>query len=121
MRCIVETHHFWEGTHPMHRLVVCYHQPENTSAFDKHYAEIHAPMAAKIPGLVSFTTGSCESIEGSEPPYYMVAELVFESKAALGAAMKSSEGQAAVADVPTFASGGTTMYSYEERVISPSH
>lgn len=101
----------------MYRLVVCYHRPEDTAAFDKHYADVHAPMAAKIPGLVSFTTGRCESMDSSAPPYYMLAELVFDSKAALGEAMGSPEGQAAVADVATFASGGTTMYTYEERVI----
>ena len=105
----------------MYRLVVCYHQPEDTAAFDKHYAERHAPLAATIPGLVSFTTGSCESMDGSAPPYYMVAVLVFESKAAMGAAMTSPEGQAAVADVPTFASGGTTMYTYEEKAVALSH
>jgi uncharacterized protein (TIGR02118 family) len=77
----------------MHRLVVNYHQPADPDAFDAHYAGTHAPLAARIPGLRSFTTGHCASFDGSTPAYYMVAELVFESAADMAAGMGSAEGR----------------------------
>jgi len=98
----------------MHRLVVNYHQPADPDAFDAHYAGTHAPLAARIPGLRSFTTGHCASFDGSTPAYYMVAELVFESAADMAAGMGSAEGAAAVADLPNFAGRGVTMLNYED-------
>lgn len=98
----------------MHRLVVNYHQPANPAAFDAHYTGMHAPLAAKIPGLRSFTTGHCSSLDDSPPAYYMVAELVFESAEDMAAGMGSAEGAAAVADLPNFAGGGVTMLHYED-------
>ena len=34
----------------MARLLVLYKAPKDASAFDKHYAETHIPIAKKIPG-----------------------------------------------------------------------
>jgi uncharacterized protein (TIGR02118 family) len=39
-----------------------------------------------------------------------MAELWFESPEALSSAMASEEGQAAVNDIPNFASGGATVF-----------
>ncbi len=35
----------------MAQVVVMYKTPKDTAAFDKHYSEIHIPLAKKIPGL----------------------------------------------------------------------
>ena len=35
----------------MARMVVIYRTPKNVEAFDRHYFEIHVPLAKKIPGL----------------------------------------------------------------------
>ena len=35
----------------MAQLLVLYKTPKDAAAFDKHYAEKHAPLAKKIPGL----------------------------------------------------------------------
>jgi uncharacterized protein (TIGR02118 family) len=35
----------------MTRMVVIYRTPKNVEAFDRHYFEIHVPLAKKIPGL----------------------------------------------------------------------
>ena len=34
----------------MARMVVIYRTPKNVEAFDRHYFEIHVPLAKKIPG-----------------------------------------------------------------------
>jgi uncharacterized protein (TIGR02118 family) len=95
-----------------HRLVVQYGRPTDPDAFDKHYREVHAPLAQKIPGLVSFTVGRPASLDGSEAPY-LVAELDFESAEAMGAGMGTPEGSAAGADMANFASGGATMIHFD--------
>jgi uncharacterized protein (TIGR02118 family) len=98
----------------MVQLVVCYGAPDDPAAFDRHYAETHVPLVEKIPHLRRFEAGKVLGTPDDSPaPYYHVAELSFDSLEQLQAAMGSAEGQAAGADVPTFASGGATLMIVE--------
>lgn len=94
----------------MYRLIVCYGHPDNRDAFDQYYNFTHRPLADKIPGVRQWHAGKCATPDGSKPPYYLVAELVFDSKQALEAGLASPEGQAAAADIDSFATGGVTMF-----------
>jgi uncharacterized protein (TIGR02118 family) len=94
----------------MHVLTVCYGHPSDPAAFDAYYTSAHTPLAEKIPGLVSFTARHCASLDDSAPPYFLIAELGFESAEAMAAALSSPQGRAASADVPKFADGGVTMF-----------
>jgi uncharacterized protein (TIGR02118 family) len=94
----------------MHVLTVCYGHPADPAAFDSYYASTHQPLAEKIPGLASFTARHCDSLDGSHPPYHLVAELAFASREALNAGLASPEGAVAAADVANFADGGATMF-----------
>jgi len=94
----------------MHVLTVCYHHPTDPAAFDAHYESTHVPLANKIPGFTSYTWRHCSSLDDNPPPYYLLAELSWPSGEALSAALGSPEAQAAVADVPNFATGGVTMF-----------
>jgi uncharacterized protein (TIGR02118 family) len=94
----------------MVKLVVAYGPPEDPAAFDEHYARVHAPLAQKIPNLRRFEAGKVLGTpDGSAAPFYFMAELWFDDADQLQAAMGSSEGQAAAADVATFATGGATL------------
>jgi uncharacterized protein (TIGR02118 family) len=94
----------------MVKLLVCYGAPEDPAAFDAYYAETHAPLASKLPGLKRFEWGKVLAApDGPPAPYYFIAELGFEDADALGAAMGSPEGQAASTDVGNFATGGATL------------
>jgi uncharacterized protein (TIGR02118 family) len=93
----------------MMKLTVLYGPPTDTAAFDQHYQDVHAPLAQKIPGISRFEAGKVTTLDGSDSPYYLMAQLWFEDMAAFGAGMGSPEGAAAAADVPTFATGGATM------------
>jgi uncharacterized protein (TIGR02118 family) len=94
----------------MVKLVVAYGQPEDPAAFDEHYAGTHIPLVEKIPNLRRFESGKVLGApDGSAPPFYYLAELSFDDAEQLQAAMGSPEGQAAGADVETFASGGATL------------
>lgn len=94
----------------MVKLVVAYGAPEDPSAFDQHYTDTHVPLAQKIPGLRRFEWGKVLGTpDGSPAPYYYMAELWFDAPQDVEAAFASPEGQAAGADVATFATGGATM------------
>ncbi len=93
----------------MTKLTVLYGPPTDIAAFDQHYRDVHAPLAEKIPGVTRFEAGKVTTVDGSDSPYYLMAQLWFDNMEAFGAGMGSPEGAAAAADVATFASGGATM------------
>lgn len=91
-------------------LLACYHHPEDTEAFDRHYADVHAPLGLALPGLVSFTgTHPGPGPDGARPAYYFVAQLTFSDAEAMGAALSGPEGAAAVADLANFAGAGVDL------------
>ena len=94
----------------MIKLVVAYGTPDDPAAFDRYYAETHIPLVQKIPNLRRFESGKVTATpDGSPPPFYYLAELSFDSSEELQASLGSPEGQAATADVESFASGGVTV------------
>jgi uncharacterized protein (TIGR02118 family) len=94
----------------MVKFVVMYGQPEDPAAFDAHYASTHVPLVEKIPNLRRFEAGKVVGTpDGSVAPFYYLAELSFDDAAQMQAALGSPEGQAAGADVETFATGGATV------------
>ena len=97
-----------------YQLIVLYHRPDDTAAFDAHYESTHAPLARKIPGLRSYSaTHPDPAPDGTPAAEHLVATLVFDDQAALGAGMGSPEGQAAAGDIGNFASGGVMMLAGE--------
>ena len=103
----------------MIRLLVMYGHPKDTAAFDKYYRETHVPIAKKIKGLKRWTIGKVQGqADGSPAPYYYFADLFAESKEAMEKILASPEGQAAVQDVPKFATGGVTfLYTDCEQIV----
>lgn len=94
----------------MYQVTVLYNHPEDPAKFDEHYDGVHAPLAAKIPGLQRYTVSRPgPGPDGAKPPYYLVAVLEFESEEAQLAGMASPEGQAAGADLANFAMAGATL------------
>ena len=104
----------------MTRLTVLYGHPEDPAVCDRYYREVHLPLAKKMKGLKGWTIGKCQSATpGEDPPYYLIVGLYAESREAMEAILNSPEGQAAVADVPKFATGGATFLYNEEEVLIP--
>ncbi len=87
----------------MVKFIALYKKPADVEAFEKHYQEIHAPLAKKMPGLQKFELSHMTGSPGGEPKYYMMAELYFENKEAMFSSLKSEEGKAAAKDVMGFA------------------
>jgi uncharacterized protein (TIGR02118 family) len=99
----------------MVKAVVLYGPPEDVDAFERYYADTHTALATAIPGLRRFEAAAqgIATPDGSEVPYQRIAELTFEDMDALQAGLGSDEGQAAVNDIPNFATGGATVFFAE--------
>jgi uncharacterized protein (TIGR02118 family) len=79
------------------RFLALYETPPDHEAFDRHYHEIHIPLLRQLPGLRRYSVGrDLTSLHGA--PYYLVAELEWDTMDELRAAFASPEGQATAAD-----------------------
>lgn len=98
------------------RMVVIYRTPKDPAAFDKHYFDVHIPLAHKLPGLLRYEVSKrpIATPAGDAEPY-LVAILHFESLAALRAAFGTPEGRACAADRRVLAPSDddVQMYLYE--------
>jgi uncharacterized protein (TIGR02118 family) len=102
----------------MVRLLVLYGHPKDPEAFDRYYNEIHVPLAKRMQGLKKWTIGRVLGSPSGPSEYYFIADLYADSREAIEAILATPEGQAAVEDVPKFASGGVTfVYTEIEDVI----
>jgi uncharacterized protein (TIGR02118 family) len=103
----------------MVKLLVLYGNPQDPAAFDKYYHEVHIPIAKRMKGLKKWTIGKVLGTPDGKPsPYYYVAELYMESLEDFEALLASPAGQATVADVPNYATGGVTfLYSEVDDVV----
>jgi uncharacterized protein (TIGR02118 family) len=100
----------------MARLLVMYKTPRDAAAFDKHYKEKHIALAKKIPGVTKYEISKgAVATPGGPAPYHLIAILHFDDMAAIQKAFASPEGQAAVTDVQTFATGGADIFMFENQ------
>ncbi|MGH3169908.1 MAG: EthD family reductase [Trebonia sp.] len=81
------------------RLMVLWGRPSDPAAFERHYREVHIPLALRIPGLRRYTLSRDITLARGEDAYYLVAELDFDDITALRAGFQSPQGQATAADV----------------------
>jgi uncharacterized protein (TIGR02118 family) len=103
----------------MVRLLVLYGHPKDPNAFDKYYREKHIPIAKRMKGLKKWTIGKVQgTADGKASPYYYIADLYMESREDFERLLASPEGQAAVSDVPNYATGGVTfLYTEIEEIV----
>jgi uncharacterized protein (TIGR02118 family) len=96
----------------MVRFLVLYNTPDDPEAFDRHYRDVHIPLAKKLPGLRRYTVSrGTTTVRGQS--FYLVAELDWDDMESMQAAFASPEGKAAAEDVPTFATGGSGSMVFE--------
>jgi uncharacterized protein (TIGR02118 family) len=83
----------------VYKLYAVWTHPDDVDAFERHYVETHAPLAAAIPGLRKLTLTRTSDFLGDGPaPFHRIAELWFDDAAALEAAKSSPELEAAAND-----------------------
>jgi|GEM_PF-121141 uncharacterized protein (TIGR02118 family) len=97
---------------PMARFVILWNKPKDVDAFDRHYREVHIPLAKKMAGLRRYTLSrNASAVRGGEP-YYRIAELDWDDMASLQHALfESPEGRATGADMAILTELSTGVHS----------
>jgi uncharacterized protein (TIGR02118 family) len=93
----------------MVKLIALYKKPDDIASFDKHYAEVHAPLVKKMPGLRKMEVSKITGSAIGETPNYLVCDMYFDSRDALDAALASAPGRAAGKDLMSFAAKYVTL------------
>lgn len=80
-------------------MTVIYKTPKDKDFFERHYFEVHVPLAKQLPGLIKYeiNTGAVVSTTGHSEPY-RIANLYFNSFEEMMNAFRSDIGQKCAAD-----------------------
>lgn len=103
----------------MVRFLVLYDTPADPAAFDRHYREIHVPLAKALPGLRRYIVSRDAVAVRGGAPFHLVAELEWDSMDDLRAAFASPQGRATAEDVAELAPEGAVhsmIFEVEELV-----
>ncbi|MDX3191817.1 EthD family reductase [Streptomyces sp. MN03-5084-2B] len=79
------------------RFVVLYDPPSDVDAFERHYNDVHVPLAMQYPGLRRFTR-SHDPVAVIGESCYLVVMLDWDDMAALQAALGSEAGRRVAED-----------------------
>ncbi|HZZ91864.1 MAG TPA: EthD family reductase [Usitatibacter sp.] len=94
----------------MMKVTVIYGHPKSVDDFEKYYKATHLPTAAKMKGVTRLElTRFVPGPDGAKPAFYRMAEVYFPDQAQMQKSLQSPEGQATVADLAKFATGGVTV------------
>ncbi|KAA0025082.1 EthD family reductase [Antrihabitans cavernicola] len=85
-----------------------YDRPADVDGFERHYRDIHIPLANKLPDLRRFTV-SHDATPVIGEPCYMVAMLDWDDMESLDAALASEAGNRTADDAITNLSRFTTF------------
>jgi uncharacterized protein (TIGR02118 family) len=94
----------------MVKLVALYKKPAELEDFDNHYGAVHLPLVRKYPGLRKLEVTRITGAPIGEAKFYMMAEMYFDSRDALDAALASQEGKAVARDILSFAAPLITVF-----------
>jgi uncharacterized protein (TIGR02118 family) len=99
------------------KLVVLYPVPRDVDAFERVYAEEHAPMVTtkNFPGMTKFVASRITSTaDGGPAPFHRIAELHFPSAQAMQAAAGGAPAQLTVAHAIKISTGGPPLFLVAE-------
>jgi uncharacterized protein (TIGR02118 family) len=97
----------------MIKLIALYRNPSDAAVFDKHYFDIHLPLVRKFPGLRKIEVTRVTGAPIGEAKFHLMAEMYFDSRDAMDAALASSEGKAVTRDIMSFAADVITVFHGE--------
>ena len=94
-------------------LMVLYNHPKDTAAFEKYYAERHVPLFASHAQEIGVTRAELvkytATADSKAPTLYRVADLRWDSRAAMEKGLATPGFKAVAADLANFATGGWTV------------
>ena len=104
----------------MAKMTVIYKTPKDKDFFEKHYFEVHVPLAKQLPGLIKYeiNDGPVVSPTGHTDTY-RVANLYFESLEVMMTAFRSEIGQQCAADRLILAPNNedVQIYLYSSKIL----
>lgn len=100
------------------RLIALYSEPDDPAAFDTHYREVHDPIVRRYPGIREVRLTKADGVGGRPSPFYLVAEMVFDSRADLDEALASEPARESARDLRNFAGSGVTLFIADEEVTT---
>ena len=109
-------------TKPVRTIALCGRKPGMSfEQFDAYWRDVHAPLAAKLPGVTRYIQRHIlPETKNGEPDNEFgidgIAILDYESEEAMETAWASEAGQAALADVPNFL-GRHSVIVLEDHVV----
>ncbi len=93
------------------KISVQYGHPTDVDAFEEYYTNTHLPLAGKMSGFTNLELAKVVATpDGSPLPFYRTAEIWWDSEEDMQKTLGSPEGQATVADIANFATGGATVF-----------
>jgi uncharacterized protein (TIGR02118 family) len=97
----------------MLKLIALFRKPPEPDDFDKHYFGVHIPLVRKYPGLRNVEVTRVTGAPIGEAKFHLMAEMYFDSKDAMDAALASPEGKAVTRDIMSFAADVITVFHGE--------
>lgn len=92
------------------RLIALFSQPEDAMAFDAHYRDVHTPIVRRYPKLQGIQLTRAAGVGGRPAPWYLMAEMAFDSRADLDAALSSEAAIESGRDLRNFAAAGVQLF-----------
>ena len=91
------------------RLIALYAPPDDPVSFDAHYRTTHSAIVRRYPRLSDLRLTRLDGVGGRPAAFYLLAEMEFESRADLDAALASEAGVESGRDLRNFAGAGVTL------------
>ena len=82
----------------MAKMTVIYKTPKDIESFERHYFEVHIPLAKQLPGLIKYEISDAAIISTTGNISYRIANLYFDSLDTIKNAFASEIGQKCAAD-----------------------
>ena len=100
----------------MVRLIALFSTPDDPAAFDAHYRDVHTPIVRRYPGLRDLRLTRPTGVGGRPAPFHLLAEMSFDSRADLDAALASDAGRESGRDLRNFAQAGVSLFIADDGV-----
>jgi len=95
------------------KLVAMFTRPDDPAAFDEAYFGTHLPLNDRTPGLRRVEISRVTGAPRGETPWYLMAEMYYDSEDAMRRAFASPEAAEAARNLMSFAKGLVTMFTAE--------
>ena len=100
-------------------MTVIYRTPKDVEFFERHYFDVHIPLAKKLPGLIKYEINDSAVFSTTGHECFRIANLYFDSMEAMKAAFASETGQQCAADRKILAptSEDVQIYVYDSKEV----